>query len=63
MATLPRRQPDPEHVRIADLLRQGFLVLAPDKSLIVTFKGLAVLMAEAEPPQKPPPKRVRISGG
>jgi hypothetical protein len=61
MATLARQPADPLHARIAALIKQGFIVQANDGSLVLTWPGLEVLMACAEPKLQRP-KKVKING-
>ena len=61
MATLDCQPADPLHARIAALIKQGFMVQANDGSLVVTWPGLKVLMACAEPKLQPP-KKIKING-
>jgi hypothetical protein len=60
MATLDCQPADPLHARIAALIKQGFMVQANDGSLVVTWPGLKVLMACAEPKLQRP-KIVKIN--
>ena len=56
------RPNNPFQARIAQLIQQGFIMPLQDGALLLTMKGLRVLMACAEPHVKRPPKKVRISG-
>ncbi|HKF05507.1 MAG TPA: hypothetical protein VKB49_24530 [Candidatus Sulfotelmatobacter sp.] len=61
MATLARQPTDPLHARIAVLIKQGFIVQGNEDGLVLTWPGLKVLMACAEPKLQRP-KRIKING-
>lgn len=61
MATLARQPTDPLHARIAVLIAQGFIVQGNEDGLVLTWAGLKVLMACAEPKLQPP-KTIKING-
>jgi len=61
MATLARQPTDPLHARIAVLIAQGFIVQGNEDGLVLTWAGLEVLMACAEPKLQPP-KTIKING-
>jgi hypothetical protein len=61
MATLARQPTDPLHARIAVLIEQGFIVQSNENGLVLTWQGLKVLMACAEPKLQRP-KKIKING-
>jgi hypothetical protein len=61
MATLARQPSDPLHARIAVLINQGFIVQGNEGGLVLTWPGLKVLMACAEPKAQRP-KKINING-
>ena len=61
MAPLAPQPTDPLHARIAVLIKQCFIVQGNEDGLVLTWPGLKVLMACAEPKLQRP-KKIEING-